>query len=199
MKYTRGILAVLLALMMVMGLMTTTALAAEADISNHTYKAYQIFSGTQAEGSEKLGQIIWGSGINDEAFLTALKADESLKSTFENCTTAADVAKKMEKWADKSDNAKAFAVLAYKHIVTTPEDKGIECKNGITTLDAGYYLVVDTTTFEEGAENTVVNTALLQLTQKGTFEIANKTDLPEVEKKIVEGENKADVNEAAIR
>lgn len=198
MKYTRRIMGVLLALMMVMGLMTATALAAEADLSNHTYKAYQIFSGTQAEDSEKLGQIVWGSGINIESFLTALKADESLKGTFENCTTAADVAKAMENWADKSDNAKAFAAHAYKHIITTPVDMGIECENGTTALDAGYYLVVDTTTFEDDTENTVVNTALLQLTKKGTFEIANKTDVPEVEKKIVEGENKADVNEAAI-
>lgn len=197
MKYMKKLSALLLALVMVFSL-TVGASAAEANLDNHTYKAYQIFTGTQAVSAANLGNIEWGSGVNYSALLSALKADDTLGTTFANCESAADVAAAMQNWADKSENAKSFAAIAYNHIITTPEDKGIACENGTTTLDAGYYLIVDTTSFGEDATDTVYNTALLQMTQKGTFVIENKTDVPEVEKKIVEGTEKVDVNEAGI-
>ena len=175
----KKILALALALIMVLGLATTVS-AAEADLSGHTYTAYQIFKGTQAEGEDELGNIEWGDGVNGPALLAALKADNTLKATFDKCETAKDVAEAMTGWADKSENAMAFAKLAYAN----KTGEGIACENGTTSLNAGYYLVVDTTVFEENAENTVYNLALLQLTQKGTFKIENKTDVPEVEKKV---------------
>lgn len=181
MKNMRKIASVLLALVMVFAL-AAPVFAADADLSGHTYKAYQIFAGVQndSETIVGLGGVHWGTGINGEDFLAALKADTSIGSVFAECDTAADVAAAMTGWTDKSENAKAFAKIAYAYI---NKDEGVECENG-TTLDAGYYLVVDETVFEEGAENTVYNLALLQLTKKGEFEIANKTDVPEVEKKV---------------
>ena len=177
----KKILALTLVLIMALSL-ATTAFAADADLTNHTYTAYQIFNGTQSETDTniELGNITWGSGVDGAALLAALKADDKLKDVFADCATPKDVAEAMAGWADKSDNAMAFAKLAYAH----KTGNGVACVNGTTALDAGYYLVVDTTTFEEGAENTVYNLALLQLTKKGTFEIANKTDVPESQKKV---------------
>ena len=180
MKNMRKIASILLALVMVFAL-AAPVFAAEADLSGHTYKAYQIFAGTQAKDNATLGNITWGSGINADAFLADLKADEKIGSVFAECETAADVAEVLTGWADKSENAEAFAKVAYDHIIASA---GIDCVNGTTSLNAGYYLVVDVTDFEEGATNTVYNLALLQLTNKGTFEIANKTDVPEFEKKV---------------
>ena len=181
MKNMRKIASVLLALVMVFAL-AAPVFAADADLSGHTYKAYQIFAGVQndSETIVGLGGVQWGTGINSEDFLAALNEDASIGSVFAECTTAADVAAAMTGWTDKSENAKAFAKIAYSYI---NEGEGFECENG-TPLNAGYYLVVDETVFEEGAENTVYNLALLQLTKKGEFEIANKTDVPEVEKKV---------------
>lgn len=179
----KKIVSLLLAMMLVIA-MAAGAMAATADLTGHTYKAYQIFSGTQAVGSDELGNIAWGSGINGENLLAALKADTTFDvgeaNVFAACATAQDVAETMESWADKSENAKAFAAIAYKHI----KGEGIACENGITSLEAGYYLVVDDTDFAEGATNTVYNLALLQLTNKGTFEIENKTSVPTVVKKV---------------
>ena len=179
MKNMRKLLAMALAVMMVMSL-ATTAFAADADLSGHTYKAYQIFAGTQSTTDEKteLGNITWGSGINGNAFLAALKADATIGSTFEDCDSAIDVAEAITDWADKSENAMAFAKIAYSYIVA---DKGVDCENGATTLAAGYYLVVDVT---ENVTGSAYNLALLQLTKKGNFEIANKTDVPEFIKKV---------------
>ena len=180
MKNMRKIASILLALVMVFAL-AAPVFAAEADLSGHIYKAYQIFAGTQAKDNATLGNITWGSGINADAFLADLKADEKIGSVFAECETAADVAEVLTGWADKSENAEAFAKVAYDHIIASA---GIDCVNGTTSLNAGYYLVVDVTDFAEGATNTVYNLALLQLTNKGTFEIANKTDVPEFEKKV---------------
>ena len=178
MKNMRKLLAMALAVLMVMSL-ATTAFAADADLSGHIYKAYQIFAGTQSTTDDKteLGNITWGSGIDGAAFLAALKADATIGSTFADCDSAIDVAEAITGWADDNDNARAFAKIAYSYIT----GEGVSCVNGETTLDAGYYLVVDVT---EDVSGSAYNLALLQLTKKGDFEIANKTDVPEFIKKV---------------
>ena len=178
MKNMRKLLAMALAVLMVMSL-ATTAFAADADLSGHIYKAYQIFAGTQSTTDDKteLGNITWGSGIDGEGFLAALKADATIGSTFADCNSAIDVAEAITGWADDNDNARAFAKIAYSYI----KGEGVSCVNGETTLDAGYYLVVDVT---ENVSGSAYNLALLQLTKKGDFEIANKTDVPEFIKKV---------------
>ena len=178
MKNMRKLLAMALAVLMVMSL-ATTAFAADADLSGHTYKAYQIFAGTQStdDDSTELGNIAWGSGIDGEGFLAALQADETIGSVFTDCTSAIEVAEAITGWADDNDNARAFAKIAYSYI----KGEGVSCVNGETTLDAGYYLVVDVT---ENVSGSAYNLALLQLTKKGDFEIANKTDVPEFIKKV---------------
>lgn len=181
MKLMKTALSLLLAVVMTMT-MTMTAFAEPADLSNHTYKAYQIFDGKQAEGSAELGQITWGSGIDEVAFLQALKDDASLGTTFDACTSAAEVAEVLGTFSDGSNVALKFAEIAYDHV----EGDGIPVVNGQTSLAAGYYLVVDVTEFDEDETDTVYNLALLQLTNKETFEIKSKTDIPSVDKEVLD-------------
>ena len=80
MKLTRKVLALILALVMVMGL-ATTAFAADThtltinnSVDDHTYEAYQIFSGVLAEkdGKQILSDIEWGTGVKGDALLTEI-------------------------------------------------------------------------------------------------------------------------------
>ena len=173
MKKIKKIVSLLLVMAMMFA-MTTTAFATEANLSGHTYKAYQIFSGTQAEGSAELGQIVWGRGVNEENLLAELKEKGT---AYDDCSTAASVAEVLAGFGEDSDAARAFAKVAYENIVSS---EGIAVENGKTDLAAGYYLVVDTTA---GSVDTY-NLALLQLTNKGTFEIKNKTSVPTMDKKV---------------
>ena len=171
MKNLKKVFSLLLAMAMVM-VMVLPVSAAEDDLEGHTYKAYQIFSGTQTteEGDATLADVKWGTGVNEESLLKELQKN----TAFAECTTAADVAEVLSTYKDKSAEAKAFAKLAYKF----KEGTGVEVG---TELSAGYYLVVDETAAEVAE---VYNLALLQLTKKGEFTNENKTDVPELTKKV---------------
>lgn len=193
----KKLFATFLALVMMLSLVSVSAFAATPAPTKdgHTYKAYQIFSGTQDKDAAELGNIKWGDGINAEGFLAALQSNDAFKvegvNVFAKCVTAADVAKAMENWADKSDNARAFAKLAEDYVKGT----GTVVVNHQSELEAGYYLVVDTT--ESVAADDAKNVALLQLTKKGTFEIAQKNEVPEVKKEVSdEGALKCDKTHA---
>lgn len=182
MKRMKKVISLLLVMVMAMAMSMTVMAAPSVDLTNHNYTAYQIFSGTQDKNSSQLGQVEWGSGINDEAFLKALQDDTTLGTTFDACTTAAEVAEVLGEYNDGSDVALKFAELAYANKTTT----GTPVKNGQTRLPAGYYLVVDETVFGDNATDTVYNLALLQLTNDDTFEIATKTDIPSVDKEVLD-------------
>lgn len=179
MKTMKKFFALALALLMVLGLaVSASATDVKPTLNGHTYTAYQIFAGTQAEGSSALAVSDWGTGVNGTALLTALQSSTAFGETnpFTGCTGAADVAGVMKNYADKSAEAMAFAKLADAHKTGSGNTIG-------DTLAAGYYLVVDTTTNTSG-ENDARNLALLQLTKKGDFAIDVKVDVPEVTKKV---------------
>lgn len=181
MKAAKKLMAVLLAVLLMASLSVAVFADDGLDLSGHTYKAYQIFAGSQAENSANLAVSGWGSGINGGAFLAALKESTAFGTTspFASCTDAAGVAAAMtgENWGDNSDNAKAFAKLAYQYKAGSGTTYGEN-----VTLEAGYYLVVDSTSLS--GTDTVRNLALLQLTNKGDFTIAAKVDIPSVIKKV---------------
>ena len=91
MKTVKRALALVLALTLLLA-MSATVFAADDTytitisgdnvVAGHTYEAYQIFKGDLAEkdGKTILSNIEWGSGVNGDALLTALKAD----ATFDN-------------------------------------------------------------------------------------------------------------------
>ena len=79
MKKTKKLVSVLLAAVMVLS-MSVSVLAAKVDNeTGHSYKAYQIFSGTQADGDAALGDIEWGTGIEPVMFLCNLQYDDRFK------------------------------------------------------------------------------------------------------------------------
>ena len=95
MKKMRKVAALLLALVMAMS-MTMNVFAAEANLTGHTYKAYQIFVGTQTTDADDvyLYEVDWGTGIYGTAFLEALKASTDFSDAvdFSDCEKAYDVA-----------------------------------------------------------------------------------------------------------
>ena len=174
-------LATALALVMVFA-MAACAVAATVNVpsdgilKDHTFTAYQIFSGTYE--NKVLVDVQWGSGIGSDAFLAALKADTTYGSLFTNCTDAAAVAKVLGDNNTNTGMANAVAKLAYTH----KTGDGTALTSGDNTLDDGYYLVVDTT--ENVAAGSAYNTALLQVV--GDINIQVKTAAPTVEKKVLE-------------
>ena len=182
MKKMKKIVSLLLAMVMAF-VMTATVFAAtvtvpdEGILKNHTFTAYQVFAGTEADGV--LSDIQWGNGIDKDSFLTALKDDTTYGSNFASCTDAAAAVAKV--LADENTDtalANAVAKLAYAHKV----GNGVALTSGENTLDNGYYLVVDTT--GSVAAGSAYNTALLQVV--GNINITAKTDAPTVEKKVLE-------------
>ena len=182
MKQTRKLLSLLLALAMVCALAATAFAAtvtvpSDGILKDHTFTAYQIFSGREEGGI--LSDVEWGNGISSDAFLTALKADTTYGSLFTDCTDAAAVAKVL---GDNNTNialANAVAKLAYANKTGT----GTALTSGENTLADGYYLIVDTTA--NVGEGGAYNASLLQVV--GNINIAVKTDAPTVEKKVLEG------------
>lgn len=145
------------------------------DTTEHTYDAYQVFKGTQAEGDSALGDVEWGSGVNGTELLEELQKDYDY---FDKCKTAADVADVLAGKLDDCEEAKALASTATKHLTET---KTTIVPASSEELAAGYWLIVDTTTPGEGDAK---NAALLQVTNGGDIAITKKYDVPSVEKTV---------------
>lgn len=181
MKHLKKLAGVMLALAMVFTLAlpafaATVTVPSDEILNDHTFTAYQIFSGREEGGI--LSDVQWGSGIDSTAFLAALKADTTYGSKFTECTDAAAVAKVLGDDNTNTALANAVAKLAYANKTGT----GTSLTSGETTLADGYYLVVDTT--ENVGEGGAYNASLLQVV--GNINIAVKTDAPTVEKKVLE-------------
>lgn len=164
-----------------------TVPGADSNLNGHAYTAYQILSGTQATSGGALGDAAWGSGINDAAFLEALKADITIGEYFMNVTDAKGFAEALSNTANfphDGANTRLVAKIAMKNT----KGAGTALAAGSSTqLDKGYYLIVDSTTDGQ----TVYNPAVLAITSN--IEIEDKTDVPTLEKKVQE--NKKDTTD----
>lgn len=207
MKMAKRIFAMTLALMMILSL-SVAAFAAPGH--NHTitiknsnegyqYKAYQIFAGTLGSDGV-LSNIEWGSGIDGTALLNELKNNYP---DFAACENAKDVAKLLS-GATGMDHPKAidFAEIAAE-FVQNPGTSSVWTGTGYTIsgLEDGYYLVVNTDIpdkDENGNDipNTTVSRYIMEVVRDVT--VTHKGDFPKVEKKIVEGSTKVDINEALM-
>lgn len=181
MKQAKKIASILLALVMVFALAVPTFAAtvtvpSDGILKDHTFTAYQVFSGREENGV--LSDVQWGNGIDSTAFLAALKADTTYGSLFTDCTDAAAVAKVLGDNNTNTALANAVAKLAYANKTGTCT----ALTSGENTLDDGYYLIVDTTA--NVGEGGAYNTALLQVVDN--INITVKTDAPTVEKKVLE-------------
>ncbi len=170
----KKLLAILLAIVMVMG-MATTAFAAETEHSitingtaGHTYEVYQIFTGDLYEGI--LSNIVWGDGVTD-AGRTALG-------------DAATIAEGLEE-----DDIQAFlnSVSLY---LTNPKDMvANDATYTLENLDPGYYLVKD----KDGTQEEVNGTYTAYIIQVvGKVEMKPKDSVPSIDKSVTTDGNNAD-------
>lgn len=162
-----------------------TVPGADSNLNGHAYTAYQILSGTQATSGGALGDAAWGSGINDAAFLKALKADTTIGKYFANVTDAkgfAEALSNIDNFPADGANTRLVAKIAMKNTKGTGTALAA---GGSTQLDKGYYLIVDSTTDGQ----TVYNPAVLAITSD--IEIEDKTDVPTLEKKVQENKKDA--------
>ena len=204
MKRMKKIVSVLLAMAMVLG-MSLTVFATEsgenatsnvpsvADGENdgqeapaangpttvtHTYEIYQIFTGDYADGV--LSNIKWGANgtgtVGAKVDATVLDALEAVNGK------------------DIPDTQKLAVINSYVNLESAPIQTGIETT--YTNLTPGYYLVKDKDGSQDGANEAYT----LYVTQvvDDTLTIVPKADVPTTDKKIVEGENKVETNEASI-
>ena len=150
------------------------------NLKNHTYTAYQILTGSQAESGGALGSTNWGNGIDSAQFLAALKADETIGSYFANVTTSDQFVKVLgaaDVFASNGANTNIVAKIA----LANKTGDGTALMAGPNALATGYYLIVDSTT--EGNQ-TVYNPAVLAITSD--IAITDKTSVPTLEKKVQE-------------
>ena len=175
MKHIKKLASLLLVLVMVFAL-ATTAFAEETTYSitinnsakDHTYEAYQIFTGdlaTNKAGNKVLSNIVWGSGVS-EAGQTAL----------------GDAAAKAETLKTEAD-AKAFAKAVAPYLTTAAGSANTvtDGKYVISGLAAGYYLVKD----QDGSltgDNDSYTEYIIQVV--GNVTATPKSDVPEVQKKV---------------
>ena len=156
-----------------------TVPGAESNLNGHAYTAYQILSGTQATSGGALGDAEWGTGINDTAFLAALKADTTIGGYFTKVTDAKGFAEALSNTGNfpaDGANTRLVAKIAMKNT----KGAGTALTAPTTQLATGYYLIVDSTANSQ----TVYNPAVLAITSDIT--ITDKTDVPTLEKKVQE-------------
>ena len=160
----------------------TVTVPGATNLQNHTYTAYQILTGSQAESGGALGSTSWGNGINSAKFLEVLKANKTIGSYFTDVNTSDEFVKALgnaDVFASYGENTNIVAKIA----LANKTDEGTVLKNGANTLATGYYLIVDSTTEDN---QTVYNPAVLAITSNIT--IQDKTSVPTLEKKVRENE-----------
>ncbi|MBP5261525.1 MAG: LPXTG cell wall anchor domain-containing protein [Clostridiales bacterium] len=213
-KKIKKIIAVLITAVM-MFTIGATALAADsydivisrpgADTAAHTYTAYKVFSGDKTPSTADptqyvLKNIDWGNGVDSTALLNELKTNTATKSTFENCSTAQDVANKLETFA----SPETFAEIVAKHTATAAASVSVAGTDATTadktatlTVDSyGYYLITDRVA---NGSNGAMSDFMLKVVDMHTATgVKAKEEMPSVDKKIVQGSSLVEANVASV-
>lgn len=204
MKKARKLTAVLLSLVMLLALVVpasaadTYSITIHNDKTGHTYEAYQIFAGTvsddetdgETDGGPMLGDITWGSGVNDAShaeLLAALKADATIGALagMPDAADAAAVAAALD--GANAETAAAFADVVSRFLSdTATESTAGEGVYTIDNLDAGYYLVKDQDGSLQGAADTATD-YIVQVLGNVAME-PKDSDIPTLEKKVYDEE-----------
>lgn len=206
MKMTRKLIALILCLTMVMGLATAASaddgahnhyIAIENNREGYVYTAYQIFSG-DVDSTGVLSNVKWGSAIPEDK-IDAMMTELKKVPAFANCTDVNSVAAVLASAPNLMDDpiAIAFADVVSQFATVPAGTSTFDANTGkytIYNLNDGYYMVKNTAV-PEGA-NTTYTRYMLKVV--ADVNISHKGSFPQVEKKIVEGENRVDANEAFI-
>lgn len=204
-KTIKKLLAALLAVAMVCA-MAIPAFAnnyweTEEDLGqNHCYDAFQIFTG-DVTGNDtdgfKISNVGWGSSIaHPNEFLAQLTKDSTIGGEFETNFTAQDAVAVISKWHDSDNNSIAFARCVCNYVysdgASTPVLQGGHT-NGFELDKAGYYLIVDTSSFSSDANNDsyhAYNSFLLKVNKDHYHvQITPKVVKPTVEKKVYDNDD----------
>lgn len=157
-------------------------------VSGYTYAAYKIFSGNLSGGV--LSNIQWAVADKATDALNAAKGititvGENVSRPFENCTSAADVAKVLgDATKTKAELAEKFAA-AMEPIFTTADvtDDYTDGNYELILPTAGYYLIKNTDIPAASADKGTSYTKFILKVSENTT-VTPKTDAPTLEKKI---------------
>lgn len=204
-KVIKKLLAALLAVAMLCA-MAIPAFAynyweTEEDLgTNHCYDAFQIFKG-DVTGNDtdgfKISNVGWGSSIaHPNEFLAQLTEDLTIGDKFETSFTPQEAAAVISQWSDSDNNSIAFARCVCNYVYSdgdsTPVLQGGHT-NGFKLEEAGYYLIVDTSSFSSDANNDsyhAYNSFLLKVNQAHYHvQITPKVEKPTVEKKVYDNDD----------
>lgn len=204
-KVIKKLLAALLAVAMVCA-MAIPAFAynyweTEEDLGqNHCYDAFQIFKG-DVTGNDtdgfKISNVGWGSSIaHPNEFLAQLTKDSTIGGEFETNFTAQEAVAVISKWHDSDNNSIAFARCVCNYVYSdrdsTPVLRGGHT-NGFELEEAGYYLIVDTSSFSSSADGDsyhAYNSFLLKVDKAyHHVQITPKVEKPTVEKKVYDNDD----------
>ena len=196
-KTIKKLLAALLAVAMVCA-MAIPAFAddTEEDLGkNHCYDAFQIFKG-DVTGNDikdfKISNVTWGSSIaHPNEFLAQLTEDLTIGDKFETSFTPQEAAAVISQWSDSDNNSIAFARCVCNYVYSdgdsTPVLQGGHT-NGFKLEEAGYYLIVDTSSFSSDANNDsyhAYNSFLLKVNKANYHvQITPKVVKPSVKKEV---------------
>lgn len=205
MKKVKKLLGVLLAAVMVLAMSLPTfaddeqtySITINNASSGHTYEAYQVFKGDLNANGTTLSNVEWGTGVDGAALLSALQSEEAdavftdtetQENPFDDCSTAADVAKVLEKYGTDSTEMKAFADIVGKHLTGTTSGQLSSSTSDektytytISGLTAGYYLVKDKDGSQDNQDDAYTD-FILKLVKNTTAE--PKADVATSEKKV---------------
>lgn len=200
-KAIKKLLAALLAVAMVCA-MAIPAFAynyweTEEDLGqNHCYDAFQIFTGDVSDDNT-ISNVKWGSSIaHPNEFLAQLTKDSTIGGEFETDFTAQEAAAVISQWSDSDANSIAFARCVCNYVYSdgnsTPVLQGGHT-NGFKLEEAGYYLIVDTSSFSSDANNDsyhAYNSFLLKVNKAHYHvQITPKVVKPTVEKKVYDNDD----------
>ena len=167
MKKMKKTLALVLALVMALALAipasaSTLTITPQNAYVAHQYEAYQIFKGnlnadqtsiTDTAHPIQLNTIDWGSNVNGNALINAIKANDKFKTDddtydFANVTDAADVAAVLATYRNNSTKLQAFAdvIADTEGVLTgTPKTANAAAAENVVFNDLadGYYFIKD--------------------------------------------------------
>ena len=201
-KVIKKLLAALLAVAMVCAMaIPAFAYDTEEDLGkNHCYDAFQIFKG-DVTGNEtdgfKISNVGWGSSIaHPNEFLAQLTEDLTIGNKFETNFTPQEAVAVISQWSDSDNNSIAFARCVCNYVysdgASTPVLQGGHT-NGFKLEEAGYYLIVDTSSFSSDANNDsyhAYNSFLLKVNKDHyNVQITPKVVKPTVEKKVYDNDD----------
>lgn len=188
-KLLSAVLVLVLALTMVLPVAaegeTTYSITINNDKPNHTYEAYQIFTGDLHEGV--LSNIEWGSGVTDAAkaeYGDASKTAETLTSAIE----AKAFADALNKGEGEGDAHVDYLGTAAGTVTSTTGGSYV-----ISDLAPGYYLVKDKDGSMNGKQDDAYTAYILKVVENVTA--TPKSETPSVDKQVEDNKDDGSGNE----